>query len=88
MTRVQQIPASAMAEVVERFGRGVVEQEQVIVIDPFMGMGGTSLAAEMLACSFIGVDRDAECVAAAEELYHSLRSNPVTTLTPYIPMSI
>ena len=76
-----------MAEVVKRFGRGVDTQEQVIVIDPFMGMGGTSLAAEMLDCIFIGVDRDAECVAAAEELYHSLRSNPVNTLTPNIHMS-
>jgi DNA modification methylase len=48
-----------------------------MVIDPFMGVGGTSLAAAKLGCPFIGIDRDSACVKYAEELFDKLSKTPV-----------
>ena len=70
--RVQQIPSSASARVIERFGRCMDTQPNVIIFDPFMGCGGAALAARQLNCFFIGVDRDPVCVEAAQDLFDEL----------------
>jgi hypothetical protein len=75
--RVQQLSAGVMQRVIERWGRLIDTQDPVTVIDPFMGCGGTALAARILGCPFVGMDRDPACVEAAEEKYLELEEDEV-----------
>ena len=45
---------------------------QAIIVDPFMGAGGTAIAARMDGCYFLGVDRASECIVGAHEVVQSI----------------
>jgi hypothetical protein len=70
--RVQQISSAVPELIIQRWGRALDTQKPVLVIDLFMGCGGTALAAHKLQCPFIGVDRDEACVEAASDVFYRL----------------
>ena len=56
-SEVQQLRASSVLKIIHQFTRATVMDPQAIIVDPFMGAGGTAIAARMDGCYFLGVDR-------------------------------
>jgi DNA modification methylase len=46
---------------------GLRNGEPLVVMDPFVGMGATVVAARRLGCRYIGFDVSAEYIRIAEE---------------------
>jgi hypothetical protein len=70
--RIQQLCSRSPREVLARFGRIIDTQPRVVVVDIFGGAGSTIMAAKMLDCPVICMDRDEQCVeittAALEDI--------------------
>lgn len=60
--------------------RGVLPLSEGVVLDPFAGSGSTLAAAEAVGYASIGVERDAEYFALAQEAIPRLRSMAVAAL--------
>jgi hypothetical protein len=70
--RVQQLRGASVLRIIHQFTRATIMNPQAIIVDPFMGAGGSAIAARMAGCYFIGVDRAAECILGAHEVMHRI----------------
>ena len=70
--RTQQLSTAVVRPIIRIFGRALREQNEVCVIDPFMGTGSTAMAAHQLGCRFIGWDRDPAMVVHANSKFNSI----------------
>lgn len=46
---------------------GIKDGKQMVVLDPFMGVGTTAIAAKNLSCSFVGFEMDKKYIKIAEQ---------------------
>ena len=70
--RVQQMRGASVLKVIHQFSRATKWEPQVAIVDPFMGAGGTAVAAKLAGCYFIGLDKSNECVEYVEGLWDKL----------------
>ena len=71
--RTQQLPTAVIRPLIRIFGRAIKEQDEVFVVDPFMGTGSTAVAAHQLGCGFFGWDRDKTVVIHANSKFRQLK---------------
>ena len=70
--RTQQFSTAVVRPIIRIFGRALREQDEVCVVDPFMGTGSTAMASHQLGCRFIGWDRDPAMVVLANSKFNSI----------------
>ena len=82
--RTQQLPTAVIRPLIRIFGRAIKEQDEVFVVDPFMGTGSIAVAAHQLGCGFFGWDRDASVVIHANSKFRQLKQVNPRIMNPYI----
>ena len=83
--RTQQLAGKAVAKVIHAFGRASTYQARAFIIDPFVGAGGTLVAAHLCGCWFVGSDRDAACAPLALEMFHKIKDEALYVVGSGLP---
>ena len=73
--RIQQLSGKIVAIVINQFSRACRLNPQVLIVDPFMGAGGTLVAAKLTGCPFIGGDKDKLCTNSTKDLWGILEAD-------------
>ena len=72
--RTQQLSGKAVAKVIHAFGRASVYQSRAFIIDPFLGAGGSMVAAHLCGC-WLG-----------KEMYNKIQTDSLGTGLPTLDM--
>ena len=72
--RTQQLSGKAVAKVIHAFGRASVYQSRAFIIDPFLGAGGSMVAAHLCGC-WLG-----------KEMYNKIKTDSLGTGLPTLGM--
>ena len=75
--RTQQLRGTSVAKIVHMYSRASIWEPQVVILDPFAGVGGSLVAAKITGNYFVGVEKNKECVAAMEEMWTQLDASGV-----------
>ncbi len=75
LMRVQQMRGSSVAKIAHVFSRAHVLNPQVVLVDPFAGAGGTGVAARLLGCYFVGIEKDATCAKPVKAMLKKLEED-------------